>query len=68
MGPLLDTAPFGFLVARDDGFVETANRTLADMLGTTVDRLVRLVCDIWLEKTATGAKAIAGTASAVVKE
>jgi signal transduction histidine kinase len=40
MDPLLDSAPFGFLVARDDGYVEAANRTLAEMLGTTPERLV----------------------------
>jgi signal transduction histidine kinase len=39
MDPLLDTAPFGFLVARDDGYVEAANRTLAGMLGTTPEQL-----------------------------
>lgn len=31
--PLLDTAPFGFLVARDDGLVEQANITLAELVG-----------------------------------
>ena len=40
MDPLLDSAPFGFLVARDDGYVEQANRTLADMLDTMVEGLV----------------------------
>jgi len=40
MDPLLDSAPFGFLVARDDGLVELANRTLADMLGKSVDAIV----------------------------
>ena len=40
MDPLLDSAPFGFLVARDDGYVEAANRTLAEMIDTPVERLV----------------------------
>lgn len=40
MDPLLDSAPFGFLVVRDDGYVEAANGTLAEILDTTVDRLV----------------------------
>lgn len=40
MDPLLDSAPFGFLVARDDGYVESANCTIAEMLDTTVERLV----------------------------
>jgi signal transduction histidine kinase len=40
MDPLLDSAPFGFLVVRDDGYVEIANRTLADMLDTTAAALV----------------------------
>ena len=40
MDPLLDSAPFGFLVARDDGHVEIANRTLAAMLGRPVGEIV----------------------------
>ena len=40
MDPLLDTAPFGFLVVRDDGSVEAANRTVAEILDTPVDRLI----------------------------
>jgi PAS domain S-box-containing protein len=40
MDPLLDTAPFGFLVAQDDGRVEAANRTLSEMLGKPVDAIV----------------------------
>ena len=40
MDPLLDSAPFGFLVALDDGHVEAANRTLAAILDTTVEALV----------------------------
>jgi signal transduction histidine kinase len=40
MDPLLDRAPFGFLVVRDDGHVELANGTLARMLDTSVERLV----------------------------
>jgi signal transduction histidine kinase len=32
MEPLLDAAPFGFAVVRDDGRVEIANRTLEDIL------------------------------------
>ena len=33
MDPLLDTAPCGFLVVGDDGHVELANATIAEMLG-----------------------------------
>jgi sigma-B regulation protein RsbU (phosphoserine phosphatase) len=40
MEPLLDNAPFGFLVARDDGYIESVNRTLAEMLGSSRERLV----------------------------
>ncbi|HYC36312.1 MAG TPA: PAS domain-containing sensor histidine kinase [Usitatibacter sp.] len=40
MDPLLDDAPFGFLVVRDDGYVEIANRTAASMLGASVDGVV----------------------------
>lgn len=40
MDPLLDAAPFGFLSLRDDGQVDLANRTLAEILDTTVDALV----------------------------
>jgi signal transduction histidine kinase len=40
MDPLLDRAPFGFLVARDDGYVEIANRTLAELLDTSVEKLI----------------------------
>src|ERR1043165_7912540 len=40
MDPLLDSAPFGFLVVSDDGRVEVANRTLAGLLDTTVDEIV----------------------------
>ena len=40
LDPLLDAAPFGFLVARDDGYVEHANRTLAQMLDQPVQRMV----------------------------
>lgn len=39
LDPLLDTAPFGFLVVRDDGYVEAANRTFAHMMETTVEAL-----------------------------
>jgi signal transduction histidine kinase len=40
MDPLLDSAPFGFLVVRDDGYVELANATAAGMLDTTTEALV----------------------------
>ena len=40
MDPLLDSAPFGFLVALDDGYVEAANQTLADLLGTKKEVLI----------------------------
>lgn len=40
MDPLLDQAPFGFLVARDDGSVEAANQTIGEILGTTADELI----------------------------
>jgi signal transduction histidine kinase len=36
MDPLLDTAPFGFLVVCDDGLVEAANRTVAEILDVPV--------------------------------
>ncbi|HEX5128972.1 MAG TPA: PAS domain-containing sensor histidine kinase [Usitatibacter sp.] len=40
MDPLLDSAPFGFLIARDDGYVEAANRTLAELVHKPVDQVV----------------------------
>jgi signal transduction histidine kinase len=40
MDPLLDAAPFGFLVVRDDGHVERANRTLLEMLQMAPERLI----------------------------
>ena len=40
MEPLLDSAPFGFAVLRDDGYVEAANATLAEILAMPRDKLV----------------------------
>ena len=40
MDPLLDQAPFGFIVVRDDGYVEAANATVLEMLETSRERLV----------------------------
>jgi signal transduction histidine kinase len=38
--PLLDEAPCGFLVVRDDGHVAASNKTFAEMLETTPGRLL----------------------------
>ncbi|HUQ83218.1 MAG TPA: ATP-binding protein [Gemmatimonadaceae bacterium] len=40
LGPLLDTAPCGFLSFADDGTVRVANATLLEMLGYRADELV----------------------------
>ena len=40
MDPLLDNAPIGFVVVRDDGRVEAANRTMAEILEVPLDKLV----------------------------
>ena len=40
MDPLLDSAPFGFAVVLDDGRVEHANATLAEILDVPLEKLV----------------------------
>ena len=40
MDPLLDAAPFGFLVIRDDGYVDRANRTMGEILEGRVESFV----------------------------
>jgi signal transduction histidine kinase len=40
MDPLLDHAPFGFAVIRDDGYVELANHTLGEILESDAAKIV----------------------------
>ena len=40
MDPLLDRAPCGFMVVRDDGYVELANATMAEMLWFLAGRAI----------------------------
>src|SRR4051794_29577985 len=40
MEPLLDSAPFGFVVVTDDGHVEAANRTMCEILDLPREKIV----------------------------